>query len=488
MIPISGDSHSFLSSYFPLLLSVFNNNNNRLKNLNRTIRITDHNRRLWFKFCYVLLLLLLHIICLSFNVAHGFDRHHHQTSKISKNMIQVRHHQQQQQQQQQQAKFASNSQPTNSEYIDRIGSMSFVTNLNHQHYRTRKMNKSIKTNKKMVTRKSNNLTTPPTTPPSSSSFSSSPSSTTIDQFIKMDHTNGNTLSTNIVKNFDYGKYFGMNPLPNHDNTTTEFGIEANPIPYKSILIDRIRHTNPFESKSDWMKRTTSIDLIGSTQNNYDLFDYSINDDEEDDDEMDDDLSDEDDDLEENENNDDDDDDDKNNDGKTNRIVYERVPSINNLVSVNHFVQPIESLSGDESIDTSSRSARYVVHDRHNISWPVKKVSEVSGDIILGGLMMVHEREDQKICGPIMPQGGIQALEAMLYTIDYINERDDILRGIKLGAYILDDCDKDTYGLEQSIDFIKGLRLVLFDLFSFFSFFEFTCKSLICSCLFLLATN
>lgn len=56
----------------------------------------------------------------------------------------------------------------------------------------------------------------------------------------------------------------------------------------------------------------------------------------------------------------------------------------------------------------------------------------------------------------MPQGGIQALEAMLHTIDYVNERDDILPGITLGAYILDDCDKDTYGLEQSIDFIKGL--------------------------------
>ena len=56
----------------------------------------------------------------------------------------------------------------------------------------------------------------------------------------------------------------------------------------------------------------------------------------------------------------------------------------------------------------------------------------------------------------MPQGGIQALETMLYTIDYVNSRDDILPGITLGAYILDDCDKDTYGLEQSIDFIKGL--------------------------------
>ncbi|XP_022256521.1 metabotropic glutamate receptor 2-like [Limulus polyphemus] len=91
----------------------------------------------------------------------------------------------------------------------------------------------------------------------------------------------------------------------------------------------------------------------------------------------------------------------------------------------------------------------------NYTWPVKRVAEVEGDIILGGLMMVHEREDTQICGPIMPQGGIQALECMLYTIDWVNNQEGFLPGITLGAYILDDCDKDTYGLEQAVDFIKG---------------------------------
>ncbi|KAF8790267.1 Metabotropic glutamate receptor like protein [Argiope bruennichi] len=69
-------------------------------------------------------------------------------------------------------------------------------------------------------------------------------------------------------------------------------------------------------------------------------------------------------------------------------------------------------------------------------------------------MMVHEREDEKICGPIMPQGGIQALECMLYTLDWINNN-NFIPGVKLGSYVLDDCDKDTYGLEQAVDFIKG---------------------------------
>lgn len=86
-------------------------------------------------------------------------------------------------------------------------------------------------------------------------------------------------------------------------------------------------------------------------------------------------------------------------------------------------------------------------------WPIKREAIVEGDLVLGGLMMVHEREDTQTCGPIMPQGGIQAVETMLYTLDIINER---LRRFKIGAHILDDCDKDTYGLEMAVDFIKGM--------------------------------
>jgi metabotropic X receptor len=40
-------------------------------------------------------------------------------------------------------------------------------------------------------------------------------------------------------------------------------------------------------------------------------------------------------------------------------------------------------------------------------------------------------------------------------VDIINKRKKFLPGITLGVHILDDCDKDTYGLEQAVDFIKG---------------------------------
>jgi len=90
-------------------------------------------------------------------------------------------------------------------------------------------------------------------------------------------------------------------------------------------------------------------------------------------------------------------------------------------------------------------------------WPVKKEAVVEGDLILGGLMMVHEREDIYTCGPVMPQGGIQALETMLYTLDVLKRDPKMIPNVSIGAHILDDCDKDTYGLEMAVDFIKGRR-------------------------------
>lgn len=89
------------------------------------------------------------------------------------------------------------------------------------------------------------------------------------------------------------------------------------------------------------------------------------------------------------------------------------------------------------------------------NWPVKRVAEIPGDLVIGGLHMVHERQDKLICGPVMPQGGLQAAEVMLYTVDRVNELQVMPFNVTLGAHILDDCDRDTYGLQQAVDFIKG---------------------------------
>jgi metabotropic X receptor len=91
----------------------------------------------------------------------------------------------------------------------------------------------------------------------------------------------------------------------------------------------------------------------------------------------------------------------------------------------------------------------------NFTWPYREqVAIIEGNITLGGLMMVHERDERLICGKIMPQGGLQATEMMIFTVRKINEL-NLIPGVRLGARIKDDCDRDIYGLEQSVDFIRG---------------------------------
>lgn len=75
--------------------------------------------------------------------------------------------------------------------------------------------------------------------------------------------------------------------------------------------------------------------------------------------------------------------------------------------------------------------------------------------------MVHEREDSKICGPIMPQGGIQALETMLYTLDYINNS-TLLNNFTIGAHVLDDCDKGNNINNNDIMYFFLFRNFLLD--------------------------
>jgi metabotropic X receptor len=54
---------------------------------------------------------------------------------------------------------------------------------------------------------------------------------------------------------------------------------------------------------------------------------------------------------------------------------------------------------------------------------------------------------------------------MLYTVDRVNSLGVLPPPLKLGAYVLDDCDKDTYGLQQAVDFIKGeINITVFFLY------------------------
>jgi len=109
----------------------------------------------------------------------------------------------------------------------------------------------------------------------------------------------------------------------------------------------------------------------------------------------------------------------------------------------------------------------------------------TGDLMLGALVPVHQRAGPNSagCGPIQVQYsiclyrvdmcgfiatygtimtglfqleyGVQTLEAMLYTVDRINQETSLLPGIRLGLLVYDSCDNPTHALEQSLDIVKG---------------------------------
>ncbi|KAG9330649.1 hypothetical protein JZ751_023431, partial [Albula glossodonta] len=86
----------------------------------------------------------------------------------------------------------------------------------------------------------------------------------------------------------------------------------------------------------------------------------------------------------------------------------------------------------------------------------RKDIKIDGDLVLGGLFPVHEKgAGMDECGRINEDRGIQRLEAMLFAIDQINADPLLLPGVALGAHILDTCSRDTYALEQSLEFVRA---------------------------------
>ncbi|XP_045107774.1 metabotropic glutamate receptor-like isoform X2 [Portunus trituberculatus] len=80
--------------------------------------------------------------------------------------------------------------------------------------------------------------------------------------------------------------------------------------------------------------------------------------------------------------------------------------------------------------------------------------QLDGDLMLGGLFPVHEKGDGTPCSTAVYDRGLQRLEAMLYAVDLINKDPFLLPNVTLGVHILDTCSKDTYALNQSLEFIR----------------------------------
>ena len=108
--------------------------------------------------------------------------------------------------------------------------------------------------------------------------------------------------------------------------------------------------------------------------------------------------------------------------------------------------------------TSPQSGGITHHGLDSMVSDDHKEVRQDGDIILGGLFPMHEKGTAgSMCGAIKEEKGIQRVEAMMFAIDRINEDYSLLRqfNLSLGVHILDTCLRDTYALEQSLEFIKA---------------------------------
>ena len=77
-----------------------------------------------------------------------------------------------------------------------------------------------------------------------------------------------------------------------------------------------------------------------------------------------------------------------------------------------------------------------------------------GDLVLGAVLPVHVFDSAYPCGfRLRDISAVQTVEALVYTIDQINNSTDLLPGVQLGFAILDDCAKDTTALQETLKFM-----------------------------------
>ena len=83
------------------------------------------------------------------------------------------------------------------------------------------------------------------------------------------------------------------------------------------------------------------------------------------------------------------------------------------------------------------------------------------DIILGGLLRVHQSDGSGKCGEIFLDKTLEHLEAVLFAIDLVNNDPHVLPNITLGYDIRDTCISENIALDESVDLVfssGGLEL------------------------------
>ncbi len=83
-----------------------------------------------------------------------------------------------------------------------------------------------------------------------------------------------------------------------------------------------------------------------------------------------------------------------------------------------------------------------------------------GDIMIGGLMHVYQSRRQsgsEICEGEIIDHTLSLIEAMIYAIDSINERSDLLRSVRLGYEICPDCGSTPLTVWSMSSLTKSLK-------------------------------
>ncbi|KAK6185981.1 hypothetical protein SNE40_008103 [Patella caerulea] len=81
-----------------------------------------------------------------------------------------------------------------------------------------------------------------------------------------------------------------------------------------------------------------------------------------------------------------------------------------------------------------------------------------GDINIGAVLSIHMSEDNRNCGqsiPLFPS--IEYVQAVIFAINEINNRTDILPNVTLGTVILDDCLMPSMVLARAMQFMPDLH-------------------------------
>ena len=78
----------------------------------------------------------------------------------------------------------------------------------------------------------------------------------------------------------------------------------------------------------------------------------------------------------------------------------------------------------------------------------------NGDIILGAMFPLHQQCGGRSGASKVDLGGLELAEAMLMTIDDINQNDTLLNNTLLGALIEDSCSSERQAMLKSLEFTE----------------------------------